>query len=307
MNNKNAIGHLMSLMTIIVWGTTFISTKVLLREFAPVEILFLRFSLGLLILMLAYPHRLKISDRKQEILFAAAGLSGVTLYFLFENIALTYTSASNVGVIVSIAPFFTAILANRFLDGEKLKLNFLIGVVAALIGTVLISFNGSSVLSLNPLGDLLALLAAVVWAIYSILTRKISEFGYNTIQTTRRVFTYGVIFMIPALFFMDFHLELSNFTKPLHLLNLLYLGVGASALCFVTWGMAVRILGAVKTSFYIYMVPVVTIITSIIILNETFTGVLALGTALILIGLFISQNVKQKVLEEEPCAENHCE
>lgn len=294
MNNKNMLGHLTAFISIFVWGTTFISTKVLLREFAPVEILVLRFSLGLFALLLAYPHRLKITDRKQELLFAGAGISGVTLYFLFENIALTYTSASNVGVIISVAPFFTAILANRFLDGEKLRLNFLIGVIAALVGTVLISFDGSNTLSLNPMGDILALLAAVVWAIYSILTRKISEYGYNTIQTTRRVFTYGLLFMIPALFFMDFHLELSNFTKPIYLLNLLYLGLGASALCFVTWSVAVRILGAVKTSFYIYMVPVVTIITSVIILKETFTLVLGVGTALILAGLFISQNVGQK-------------
>ncbi|MDD4599539.1 MAG: DMT family transporter, partial [Negativicutes bacterium] len=86
-----------------------------------------------------------------------------------ENIALTYTFASNVGGIISIAPFFTAIFAHLFLDGEKLRWQFFIGFAVAIIGIFLISFNGSSHLKLNPTGDILAVLAAMVWAAYSVL------------------------------------------------------------------------------------------------------------------------------------------
>jgi drug/metabolite transporter (DMT)-like permease len=141
-----------------------------------------------------------IRSRSEEVLLMGAGLCGVTLYFLLENIALTYTYASNVGVIISIAPFFTAILAHLFLAGEKLSLNFFIGFIAAIMGIFLISFNGIMVLQLNPIGDLLAVLAAGVWAVYSVLTRKISGFGYHPIQTTRRIFFYGILFMMPAFF-----------------------------------------------------------------------------------------------------------
>ena len=98
-----------------------------------------------------------------------------------------------------------------------------------MLGIGLISFNGAS-LQLNPIGDLLALLAAFLWACYSILTRKISSFGYNTILTTRRVFFYGILFMIPALFLFDFELDLSRFANMTYLLNILFLGLGASAL-----------------------------------------------------------------------------
>lgn len=287
----NTKGHLAALITIIIWGTTFISTKVLLTSFQPVEILFFRFIIGLIILLIIYPRRLKGTTRRQELLFAGAGLCGITLYYLLENIALTYTAASNIGVIISIAPFFTGILSPWLLKSEKPGKNFFIGFLTAIIGIALISFNGRTNLQLNPTGDLLALLAAAVWSIYSILSRKISVLGHNTIQTTRRVFSYGLLLMIPALFLSDFNWNLKRFLAPVNLFNILFLGLGASALCFVTWNLAVKYLGAVKTSVYIYMVPVVTVLTSVLILKEKITWMSALGTLLTLSGLFISEKV----------------
>lgn len=281
-------GHFAALFTIIIWGITFISTKILLADFQPIEILFYRILIGFTALLVIHPHRLKGTTWKQEILFAGAGLCGITFYFLFENIALTYTSASNVGVIISIAPFFTALLARWALDGEKQKGRFFIGFLVAIIGIFLISFNGSFILKLNPIGDLLAGLAALVWAVYAVLTKKISQFGYSTVQSTRKIFSYGLLFMIPAMFLLHFQWGLERFAKPLYLFNVLFLGLGASALCFVTWNLAVRFLGAVKTSIYIYLVPVVTVIASVLILKETITWMSALGTALTLSGLFIS-------------------
>ncbi len=289
MEHKKNVGHLAALLTIVVWGTTFISTKILLVDFQPVEILFFRFAMGFLVLLVAYPRRLKTSDHKQELTFALAGLCGICLYYLLENIALTLTLASNVGVIISVAPFFTAILAHLFMKSdEKLQVQFLVGFTAAMAGIILISFNGSK-LELNPIGDLLAVIAALVWACYSILTRKISNFGYPVILSTRRMFFYGILFMIPTLFFFDFHTDLYRFTNITYLFNILYLGLGASALCFVTWNFAVKKLGAVKTSVYIYMVPVITVVTSVMILHERLTLLAVIGTVLILIGLFLSE------------------
>ena len=287
--NKDFLGHLAALLTIFIWGTTFISTKILLTDFKPIEILFFRFLIGLFILILIYPKRLRKTTKKQELTFALTGLCGVTLYYLLENIALTYSMASNIGVIISIAPFFTAILSHFILKEETLNQNFIIGFMAAMVGIMLISFNGSSNFKLNPLGDILALLAALVWAVYSILTKRISDYGYSTIQVTRRTFMYGVTFMFLTLIPLGFKLDLGRFSNPIYLGNILFLGLGASALCFVTWNMAVKILGAVKTSIYIYIVPVVTVVTSIIVLHEQITLMAFIGTVLILIGLFLSQ------------------
>lgn len=298
MNKKKEItGHLFAFITIFIWGTTFISTKLLLEDFSPIEILFFRFIIGYVILLLVYPRRLRIKEKKQELYFAGAGLCGITLYYLLENIALTYTFASNVGVIISVAPFFTAICAHLFLDGEKLKVQFFIGFAVALIGIFLISFNGSNNLRLNPLGDILAVLAAVVWAAYSILTKKISSFHYNAIQSTRRIFFYGLLFMVPALFIFGFNPNMNQMVQPTNLFNIIFLGLGASALCFVTWNLAVKILGAVKTSVYIYMVPVITVATSVIVLGERITEITILGILLTFVGLFISEfkpSMKQK-------------
>ena len=295
MESKKSIGHLAALLTIIIWGTTFISTKILLVDFKPVEILFFRFVMGYLVLLIICPRRPKDVERKQELTFIAAGLCGICLYYLLENIALTYTMASNVGVIISVTPFFTAILAHLFMKSEeKLRANFFVGFVVAMIGIFLISFNGSS-LELNPMGDILALIAAFVWACYSILTKKISSYGYPVILTTRRTFFYGILFMIPTLLFFDFKMDLSRFENISYLFNILYLGLGASALCFVTWNFAVKVLGAVKTSVYIYMVPVITVVTSVLILHERVTLLSGIGTILTLVGLFLSESKIQKI------------
>lgn len=290
MNNKNTLGHISAILTVLIWGTTFISTKVLLTHFTPIEILFFRFSLGFVALLLIYPHKLILVDKKQEKLFMLAGLCGVTLYFLFENIALTYSFASNIGVIVSISPFITGILTHFFLKQEKLKLSFFLGFLVSITGVALISFNGSTVLKLNPIGDILAVLAAATWSVYSIVTKKISDYQYNTIQVTRRIFFYGLIFMLPALFFFDFHVGIERFRNPLILFNILFLGFGASAVCFVTWNLSLKLLGVLKTSVYIYAVPVITVAFSAFILKEEITPIAMAGTFLTLAGLFISEN-----------------
>lgn len=285
-------GHLLAAFTVLVWGTTFISTKVLLRAFGPVEILFIRFVLGLLALFLFYPKRFKLRPAREEILFLGAGISGITLYYLLENIALTMTTAGNVGVMVAIAPFFTALLARIFLKAEKPRPQFYVGFLFSLVGVAMISFNGATALSLNPAGDLLALLAAFCWAVYSLLVRKISELGHNTVLTTRRIFTYGLLFMLPLLFFTDFHVDWQQLLQPLNLANFLFLGLGACALCFVTWNTAVKLLGALKTSAYIYAVPVITLIASALVLKEPITPVLLVGAGLTLVGLWLSQTQK---------------
>ncbi|OME03719.1 EamA family transporter [Paenibacillus odorifer] len=282
-------GHLLALLTILIWGTTFISTKILLKDFTPVEILFFRFLIGYFVLLLIYSRPIRTTSFKEELLFISAGLCGVTLYFLIENIALVYTLASNVGVIVSIAPFFTAVIAHFFLEEEKFHRQFFIGFLIALAGIILIGLNGSYLLQLNPIGDLLALLAPVVWAIYSVLMRKISLLKVHTIGATRRVFFYGLLFMLPPLFLFDFQLGLSRFKEISNVAHLLFLGLGASALCFLTWNKAVGILGAVKTSVYIYIVPVITVAASALVLNEKITWAILTGTFLTLTGSYISE------------------
>lgn len=282
-------GHIAALATVLIWGTTFVSTKVLLEHFSPIEILVLRFVLGFVALFLADPKPLRGVTKRRELLFAAAGLSGVCLYYLLENIALTYTTASNVGVIVSVSPCFTALLSRRaFPEEEPLRPSFFLGFLLAMAGICIVSFLGSSV-RLDPVGDLLAFLAALCWSCYSVLTKKLGSFGYNNFQVTRRVFFYGLLWMLPAMAAIEFSPNWNSLTQPAVTANLLYLGLGASALCFVTWNVAVGKLGAIKTSIYIYLVPVITVISAALILRERLSPAAWLGMALTLTGLAVSQ------------------
>ena len=247
-------GHMAALFSAIVWGITFVSTKALLEDFEPVEILIIRMSIGFLVLCVLCPRLLHVTDRRQELWFAAAGLCGICLYYLLENIALTYTMASNVGVIVAVAPFFTAMLT-RLVYGDRLGRGFLLGFMIAMAGICIIMFNGQE-LHVDPLGDALAFLAALVWAFYSVILRS------------------------P---------DLGALAEPDMLGHMLFLGVVASAMCFVTWGFATRRLGAVETSAYIYLIPVVTVVSSAMFLDEDITALAVLGTVMTLAGLIISE------------------
>lgn len=286
---SQAMGHLAASVTILVWGTTFISTKVLLEAYAPIDILFTRFLLGFCVLSLVCRSRIRFRPWREERLYMAAGLTGVTLYFLFENIALTYTYASNVALVTALAPMLTAAAARLFLRTERVGAAFAAGFLCAAVGIGLISFSSVSELHLNPLGDVLAGLGALSWAVYSIITRKISVFGETASEATRHIFLYGLLFMTVPMYVLDFHAGLDRLADPVNLANLLFLGVGASALCFSTWTYSVKILGAVKTSVYIYANPVIAVICAVLILGETITPASAVGIALTLAGLILSQ------------------
>lgn len=288
--SRQTVGHMAALFTILNWGTTFIATKVLLRAFTPVEILVIRFLIGLAALYIACPRLLVVRNWKQELAFLAAGLTGGCMYYLMENIALTYTTAANVGVIVTAAPLFTALFAWKAGTGEgRPGKRFLLGFLTAMAGICLISFHSVSDVSLDWRGDLLALGAAAVWGLYSVLIKRIGTFGYPVLQTTRRTFLYGLLFMIPASMTMEFQWGLDRLAEPVYLGVFLYLGVGACALCFVTWSVAVGALGPVKTAVYLYLSPVITLVCSVLILKEELSAASLAGAALTLAGLLLSQ------------------
>lgn len=297
-NRSVMIGHILGVFTAVIWGTTFISTKLLLGEMAPIEVLIYRFIAGYFVLVLVCPKPLKFTGLKEELWYLAAGLSGVTIYFLFENVALTYTLAGNVGVIVSTAPMFTAILAFLFLKEERPKKYFFLGFLVAMSGILLINYNGRVSMKLNPKGDFLALGAAFVWAVYSIIIKKHLNMGENMIAATRRIIFYGLISMIPFGFLMGFSFEPVKLMQPEVIGNLLFLSIGATSICYIIWNWTVQELGAVKASVYIYIVPAITIVASAVFLGEIPGIVTITGAFLTIIGLLLSEK-KDSVAENK--------
>lgn len=284
---KNLQGHLAAIVTVIIWASTFISTKVLLGAFLPIEILFVRFLLGLVVLLVVSPKLLPFSNWKEESYFALAGLFGVFLYYYLENVALTYTLAMNVGIIGSISPFVTALLSRFVLKEGKIYPLFVLGFVCSIIGICFISLTGT--LNVNPIGDGLAFFATFFWAGYSLFVKKIGQFGYSTIAVTQRIFIYGLIFMAPVFFYSIDGFDMARFLDLKNFANLLFLGIGASALCFVTWNFSVRQLGAVRAAIYIYSIPMLTTLASVVLLGEQLTVKTCIGIVLTLFGLFLSE------------------
>lgn len=112
-------GYIAASLTVLIWGLTFVSTKILLTVFTPVEILFIRFAIGFIALLAVSPKRLRSKGWQEEKYFILAGLTGIFFYYFLENASMLWTGASNAGVIVSTAPFFTALFS-----GEKKSKRF---------------------------------------------------------------------------------------------------------------------------------------------------------------------------------------
>ena len=289
--DNKVFGYLLAAACVFFWGITFVCTKYLLRDFSPLEILFYRFIAAYLGLWILRPRYEKIAAR-DNILFALAGFSGVILYQLFENIAINYTNASNVSVIVSICPLFTAIFSQIFLKEKHLSVWFIVGFVISITGVTLVCLNGNKTLEFNPKGDFLALFSAICWGFYSVVISIINRKNYDQICATRRIFFFAVLMMIPLMIFTNDISIIQNstrFAKPLNILSLLFLGIIASGFCFAAWNKACKIVGTVKVSCGLYLIPIVTIIFAFFVLGEKITLAGALGAAITIAGLFVSE------------------
>ncbi|NCB64285.1 MAG: DMT family transporter, partial [Clostridia bacterium] len=197
LKNSRPLGHILALFVAVVWGTTFISTKLLLDSFHPVEIMIFRFVIAWVVLFLCSPKPLLPKSIQSELPFLGAGLMGLTLYFVFENTALTTTMASTVGIIISSTPMFTALLLWVCRRTKRPKGMFFLGFLIAMAGITLISLAGGDSFDLNPSGILLTLGAAVVWGAYGVCIELTQASGLNDIQVTRKVFFWGILTTIP--------------------------------------------------------------------------------------------------------------
>lgn len=293
-DRQRLTGCLFAIFTIIVWGSTFISSKKLLAAYTPSQIMLTRFLLAYCALWLLRPRRLALTGR-QEALFLALGLTGCSIYFFTENTALTYTLASNVSIIVAAAPIFTAIAAH-FTGVERFRRSTLWGFLIAFTGVVLVVCNGTFVLKLNPRGDLLALCAAACWAVYSVLLRRAGQ-GLDPILVTRRTLFWGAVTALPLVALEGVPFPTVPLLTPVMAGNFLFLGLIGSGLCYVLWNRAFQILGVVTTNNFIYLNPFITIVTARIFLHEPISPLAVLGAVLITAGVVAAQRGPRAAVE----------
>ena len=289
--------HFLAILTVAVWGVTFVNTKLLLSAgMLPMEIFFVRFIIAYLCIWTISPRRLFADNWQDELCFLFLGITGGSVYFIVENTALQLSLANNVSFIVCTAPLITMLLAILVIKSVRASVPLVVGSLTALIGMGLVVYNGHFVLHLNPLGDLLAFAAAICWAVYSLLIKRVS-LRYKATFVTRKVFFYGILTVLPFFIMASFaelpgiapwRFPLARMTEPVVFANLLFLSVMASFACFLWWSVAVKKLGALRTSNYVYLNPVFTVVASSLILSEPMTLIAFVGSVLILIGVYIA-------------------
>ena len=283
----NIIGHLLAFVSVFIWSVLYVCVKILLEFYTPFELLVLQFLLGYCILLALKPKRLILKSKKEELYFALCGLCGITIYNAFLNFALTYSMASNVSVIIAIAPLWTFIFSVIFTH-NKLYVSFIIGFVIAIVGISLLSFKNSHI-QIQPFGDFLALISSIGWGAYAILVVKVMNMKYDLLLCTRKIIFYGLIFMIPMFIFINFSPDFSHFKDINVLSNLVFVSAFASGFCFMMWNKATTLIGAIKTNIYVYFTPLITILASYLFLGEKLSMLAIMGIIMTMLGIFISQ------------------
>ena len=288
-----ALYHLGAVLTIVAWGVSFVSTKVLLENgLQPTEVYIYRTFLAYMLVLMVCHKRILSNSLRDEMLFVACGLCAGSLYFIAENTALEYTLVSNVSLIVTLAPLITTLLVGAVYKSERPGRGVYIGSLVALTGVGFVIFNSSFVLDVNPLGDLLSLSAALSWAVYSLVLRKLNAF-YSVMFISRKTFFYGMLTAIPFLMFQPVHTPLNVLLRAEVWPNFLFLGVFCSMLAFIIWAWANKGLGAVKANNYLYFQPIVTLVASALFLGEKVSLIGYTGCGLILVGVWLSDRLSE--------------
>ena len=287
--NSNIFYHLVAFLTVAIWGTTFVATKVLmLNGLSPAQIFTLRFSIAY-VLMLCFNHRRFLADSwKDEAKMALLGITGGSLYFYSENEALNFTTTTNTSLIVCSCPLFATLLVRMvYKDSSRIHIVQLIGSLLAFVGMIIVVLNGRFVLHLSPVGDALAFTACMCWAIYSLLMKSVSN-HYGAAFITRKVFFYGVLTILPYYLFIPGFPPIEVFCRPQVFGNLIFLGCLASMICFLTWNWCISKLGTVKATNWVYFNPITTMIFASWVLNEKITPYFLVGATCILLGMYVT-------------------
>lgn len=293
-NSSPVLYHLLAFFVAAVWGVSFVSTSKLLDAgIQPTEIYIIRFVIAYLVILALTFRKIMSDSLKDEVLFMICGLCGGSIYYIGENTALQYTLVTNVSLLVTLSPIITVLLTKMMYKTEQLSKGFIVGSIIAFIGVACVIFNSSFNIEVKPLGDLLSIFAAVSFAIYCIVVKKLNA-RYDTLFISRKIFFYGVVTALPFLTFQDHFMDFAILKEPVVWMHILFLGVVCSMLAFILWNEAINKLGASRASNYLYFSPVITLIASVWLLNENVSIVGYIGCALTIGGVIVSEKVKFK-------------
>jgi len=288
MKIKSIVNYIPALFTTVVWGSTFVASKHVLHSgVSPILLMTIRFLLAYILLFLYSQQRLRFEFNLTEFKIFLVGICGGSVYFLTEYMALQRTSAVNVGLISATVPIISTAIDN-ILKKQKFGIVYIIGSFIAFIGVVILVTNGNLCLQFFPIGDLLAILSSMLWALYTVVLSRVDK-NVPEYVIERRMLFYSLITIFPVALLTIDATEIDILLSASDVwLSVLYLGVVASALCLWLWNISINAIGIVRTNNFLYLLPVVSLIVSAIFITAEVSIITIVATILIFIGIFLA-------------------
>jgi drug/metabolite transporter (DMT)-like permease len=281
---------LKAIFSVIVWGASFVATKVVLQEVSPVTVVWLRFGLGVIILggMVWYRKQLKIPKKEDWLYFGLLGFLGIAFHQWLQSTGLVTAHALSTSLIVATTPIFMALLGWLFLK-EELTWFQLLGIGLSTFGVLLVITKGdlTSLFSghFGTIGDFLILISAPNWATFSILSRRGLQ-KYPAAGMMFYVMSFGWLFS--SILFLGsgkFHqIQLLSINGWL---AVIFLGIFCSGIAYIFWYDALQTLPVTQTGAFLYIEPIVTVIVAGVVLGETMVFSAFIGGIIILCGVWM--------------------
>jgi drug/metabolite transporter (DMT)-like permease len=275
----------LSMLVLAIWGFAFVFIRLAVREIPPSSLAFLRFTVAYIVLLFVPTKKPANLSFALNVRIFVLGFFGVALYFIFENWGLVYTTATNASILVSLIPVLTLIGAVVFFR-ERYNVWNVVGIVISFAGGALIIWNGKVNFHLNPIGDFFILICSLSWTIYTLLSRNILK-DTSPLFVSRRMILAGCLFLLPIFLWELTHGKLDHISR-MTVMSILYLGVLSSALAYVIWNQAIRVLGVVFVTNLIYLQCIFTMLAAGVTIHEKITLLLIGFTAIVIVGVTLA-------------------
>jgi drug/metabolite transporter (DMT)-like permease len=295
--------RLAAFAAVVLWGVSFVATKAALREVSPVTLIFTRFALGVVVLVLVLKLKREslIPPRDSWLMLGLMGLVGIFLHQMVQAHGLTLTTAVRTGWLIGVTPIWSAVLAAAFL-GEGFGSRKVLGLFLGLMGALLVITRGElsvGVLTLpSTRGDLLVLASTWTWAIYTILGRDTLK-RLGSARATAAAMFAGWLMMIPFFMVTSGWREYQDLSST-SLIAILFLGIGCSGLGYWFWYAALERIDASQVAAFLYIEPLVTLLAAVALLGETVAPSTIVGGLLVLVGVLTVQAAPLRPARSSP-------
>ena len=290
MNMNRSWKHYFALMiSVCLWGSSFIADKIALQSFSPLFLCLIRFMISTAVLLVFRLGRkdFRYPDPEDMKKIAAAAFLGISVYYAIENTAVNMTSAADASVISAAYPLLTILTGIVFYHFRPAR-NQIIGILMACIGVLVLTVSSSRENS-SLIGNLMLVFNGFLWALYNYLTGRISR-NCDNFSVTYLQILIGTVCFIPMLFLESFTIGTITLTS---VLAVLYLAVCCSLAALLLYNYGLRNTDPATTAALMNLMPVAGVVLSALILKETITIRHILGGVIIIVGVFVSEHKSQ--------------